>query len=128
MAIVADSLLEVRGLYKHFGGVVATDRLGAMSRGHVYVFAPHYGDAPVQPREQRARVGKNGRASANYSYSWGRSLLRGRNLNAPVVFIVAPYTAAQVPLGPEGKDPALIHGWGGARAGRRGSARMRAST
>ena len=27
----------------------ATDRLGAMSRGHVYVFAPHSAGAPVEP-------------------------------------------------------------------------------
>jgi hypothetical protein len=44
----------------------------------------------VLPRAQRMNAGfdktvtKNGRMSATYSYSWGRDLLRGRNLNAPV--------------------------------------------
>jgi hypothetical protein len=42
------------------------------------------------PTAHRANVGvegivsKNGRANATYSLGWGRDLLRGRNLNAPV--------------------------------------------
>jgi hypothetical protein len=59
---------------------------GAAAPSNQYLWS----DALVLPRANRMNAGadkaltKNGRVSATYSYSWGRDLLRGRNLNAPV--------------------------------------------
>ena len=59
---------------------------GASAPSNQYLWS----DALVQPRANRMNAGvdkaltKNGRVSATYSYGWGRALLRGRNLNAPV--------------------------------------------
>jgi len=55
---MAEPLLDVRGLYKHFGGVVATDRL----------------DFAVVPREIHALIGPNGAGKTTFIHQLSGAL------------------------------------------------------